>query len=83
MTVDALYYLRTKEQLSALQDLDDVVLTADVAADSGFVVKAGTEGTVVGIWGDGESYEVEFAEPEGTLATVRATGLRRLMQASD
>lgn len=83
MTVDALYYLRTKEPQSALRDLDDVVLTADLEADSGFVVKAGTEGTVVGIWGAGESYEVEFAEPEGTLATVKATDLRRLTPTSD
>ncbi|MCJ2091326.1 DUF4926 domain-containing protein [Methylobacterium sp. J-072] len=35
-------------------------------------VPAGTTGTVVAIYADGEAFEVEFTEPVDTLATVEA-----------
>ncbi|WP_338101717.1 hypothetical protein [Methylorubrum populi] len=38
----------------------------------GDTVAAGTEGTVVAVWRGGEAYEVEFPEPMGALATVKA-----------
>jgi hypothetical protein len=43
--------------------------------DDGVTMEAGSEGTIVGVWRDGEAYEVEFAEPAGALATVEATDL--------
>ncbi|MFC5554329.1 DUF4926 domain-containing protein [Methylobacterium iners] len=77
MNVETHYLLRREEPRSNLRDLDAVVLTADVRTDDGDVMKAGTEGTVVGIWRDGAAYEVEFPEPMGALATVPADQLRR------
>lgn len=59
-----------------LRDLDRVVLRVPVTTDDGDVMAAGTEGTVVGVWREGAAYEVEFAHPEGALATVEACDLR-------
>ncbi|WP_449411908.1 hypothetical protein [Methylobacterium komagatae] len=39
-------------------------------------MEVGTQGTIVGIWRGGAAYEVEFADPPGTLATVEAGNLR-------
>ena len=58
--------------------MDRVVLIADAVTDGGDSVAAGTEGTVVGVWRDGAAYEVEFAEPEGALATIEAGQLLRV-----
>ncbi|GJE60965.1 DUF4926 domain-containing protein [Methylobacterium trifolii] len=78
MSVEVLYLLRKDEPGAAIRDLDDVVLLADAVTDDGDVIPAGTEGTVVGIWPGGAACEVEFAEPESALATVPASGLRRV-----
>ena len=80
MTVEALYIVRRSEPRSEVRDLDRVA-TAAVVTDDGVTMDAGTEGTVVGIWREGEAYEVEFAEPMGALATVEATGLRPVKRA--
>ena len=76
MSVEALYLLRKTEPRPGPQDLDSVVLTADVLTDDGDAVPAGTEGTIVGVYGDGAAFVVEFIEPLGALANVAADGLR-------
>ncbi|KQO70581.1 MULTISPECIES: DUF4926 domain-containing protein [unclassified Methylobacterium] len=78
MSVEVFYLLRKDEPGVDLRELDDVVLLADARTDDGTLIQAGTEGTVVAVWQDGSAYEVEFAEPEGALATVRATGIKRI-----
>jgi hypothetical protein len=60
-----------------LRDLDDVAVLAPVVTDDGDTIPVGTEGTIVGVWKDGETFFVEFAEPESALATVRLINLRR------
>lgn len=42
----------------------------------GVDVPAGRVGTVVFVYAEGEAYEVEFAEPVGTLVTVPAEHVR-------
>ena len=54
---------------------------ADVLTMDGDTIAAGTEGTVVAIWGAGEAYEVEFPEPMGALATVKAGQVVRVGRA--
>lgn len=44
----------------------------------GLDVPAGRVGTVVFVYGDGEAYELEFAEPVGTLVTVPAEHIREV-----
>ena len=76
MSVDAHYIVRRNELRSDLRDLDRVALITAAVTDDGVTMEAGSEGTIVGVWRDGEAYEVEFAEPTGALATVEATNLR-------
>jgi hypothetical protein len=75
MSVDAHCSVRRNELRSDLRDLDRVALKAAAVTDDGVTMEAGSEGTIVGVWRDGEAYEVEFAEPAGALATVEATDL--------
>ncbi|WP_019906041.1 hypothetical protein [Methylobacterium sp. 77] len=77
MSVEVLYLLRKDDPGGTLRDLDEVTLLAEAMTDDGATVPAGTAGTIVGIWRDGEAFEVEFALPEGALATVRAEALTR------
>lgn len=61
-------------------DLDVAVLKFAVISNDGEGIPAGTEGTIVGVWQGGASYEVEFVTLEhglGTLATVGADQLGR------
>lgn len=60
----------------ALPELTDVALVRAAVTDEGAPVPAGTEGTVVAVWGRGAAYEVEFAPPIVGLATVAAQDLR-------
>lgn len=78
MSVEVLYLLRKDEPGAGLRELDDVLLLADARTDDGATIRAGTEGTVVAVWHDGPAYEVEFAEPEGALATVGPAEIRRI-----
>ncbi|GJD94673.1 hypothetical protein OCOJLMKI_1876 [Methylobacterium iners] len=55
-----------------IDELDLVTLAVDVESNEGEIVPAGSSGTVVGVWGAGEAYEVEFAQPLQALATVAA-----------
>lgn len=40
-------------------------------------LKDGREGTVLGIWGDGEAFEIELDPPETT--TVKAEEIEKVM----
>jgi hypothetical protein len=53
-----------------VRELDLVTLGVPVRADGEHCIPAGSTGTVVGIWGEGRAYEVEFTEPVPALATV-------------
>ncbi|CAA2138665.1 MULTISPECIES: DUF4926 domain-containing protein [Methylobacterium] len=77
MSIEVLYLLRKDDPGAALRDLDDVTLLADVTSDDGVTIPVGTAGTIVGVWRDGEAFEVEFALPEGAVATVHAGALTR------
>lgn len=76
MSVETLYQLT--KNAGAIRELDDVRVRIDVVTDDGDTILAGTEGTVVGIWRDGEAYEVEFAEPMGALSTIAHADLTRI-----
>lgn len=77
MSVEVLYLLRKDEPEAELRELDDVIVLADVVCDDGISIPPGTEGTVVAVWDKGGAFEIEFEEPEGALATVPASNLRR------
>ncbi|MBE7203328.1 MAG: DUF4926 domain-containing protein [Parafilimonas terrae] len=78
MTLEFAYRFREQTASSSFRDLDDVVLTAAITSDDGIPVPAGTEGTIVSVHGPdwGDTYVVEFAEPEWTLATVDRDKIR-------
>lgn len=46
-----------------------VLLTAAVS-DDGDTIPPGTRGTIISVHGEGESYAVEFDEPDGAVSTV-------------
>jgi hypothetical protein len=75
MSFDTLYQSRAPvTQPQGLAELSVVALLREVVTDDGVTVPAGTEGTIVGVWADGEAYE--FDEPVVGNATVRADALR-------
>ena len=78
MALEFAYRFREQTASSGFRDLDDVVLTVAVISDDGIPVPAGTEGTIVSVHGPdwGDTYVVEFAEPEWTLATVKPDKIR-------
>ena len=76
MSFEFAYRFRSDAPPSDLRDLDVVVLTADATSDDGAVFKAGSEGTIVSVFRDGEAYVVEFEEPVGALATVLPGALK-------
>lgn len=78
MSVEVLYLLRKDEPGVALRELDDVALLAAVVTDDGDTIAAGTEGTIVGVLREGETFIVEFAEPAGALADVEAAQIKRI-----
>ena len=78
MSVEVLYLLRKDEPGAVLRELDDVSILSEVVSDDGAAIPAGTEGTIVAIWLGGAAFEVEFSHPEGALATIPASGLRRV-----
>lgn len=55
-----------------VRELDRVRVLRAVLGDDDVTVPAGTAGTVVAVYADGEAFEVEFTEPFDTLATVEA-----------
>ena len=65
-----------KGRRPAFKELDDVALAAPVYVKvANRELPAGARGTVVGVWGDGDAFEVEFISPFECLITVRAEGL--------
>jgi len=78
MSVEFAYRFKQDVPQSSLRDLDDVVLLAATMSDDGDIIPAGAEGTIVSVHGEGESYVVEFAEPEGALVSVFPHEVRRV-----
>lgn len=61
-----------------IAELDRVALVTDYFdSNSSRVIPAGSKGTVVGLWGEGKMFEVEFTEPFTCLATIPATAVTR------
>jgi hypothetical protein len=73
---------RDRDEPRRIQELDRVVLLADVVGDDKVPVPAGSVGTVVAIWADGAAFEVEFTRPVDALATVEAALLRVVERAA-
>lgn len=53
--------------MATLSELQKVVLTKDL---SDYGLKVGDMGTVVAVWGDGDSYDVEFVRGDGSTIAV-------------
>ncbi|NNM75061.1 hypothetical protein HJG44_22120 [Enterovirga sp. DB1703] len=60
-----------------MPELTRVLVTRAARTMEGDDVIAGTEGTIVGIWNNGEAYDVEFSEALGP-AVIEAKFLRTL-----
>jgi hypothetical protein len=80
MSFEFAYRFKQDAPRSRFRDLDDVVLLAAAVSDDGDTIPAGTEGTIVSVHGDGTSYAVEFAEPEGALVTVLPQQIRAVTE---
>ena len=65
-------FVLTPDARSAIRELDAARLLVPVTDDEGREVPAGSVGTVVGVWNQGEAYEVELVAPFAALATVAA-----------
>lgn len=72
MDAPVLTYSLDYPEPHAFGDLATVRLLRPVVTDDGQEVPEGAEGTVVGVWGEGAVYEVEFAVG---LATVEVGNL--------
>ncbi|WP_345822932.1 DUF4926 domain-containing protein (plasmid) [Methylobacterium fujisawaense] len=72
MSVEAVYQYSADAPGAEFRELDDVRVLIDVTTMDGDTIAAGTEGTVVAVWKGGAAYEIEFPEPMGALATVKA-----------
>ena len=70
-----LAYLSDCSPVTRFDELDCVRLLKAVEDMDGKRIEAGTKGTIVAIWADGEAYEVEFVRPIQALATVMAEDL--------
>lgn len=74
-------YLRDPVPIGAnrpIPELALVELLIGCHTMDGMAVPAGHVGTVVFVYRDGEAYEVEFAEPVGTLVTAPAEHVREV-----
>lgn len=67
-----IFYVHRTADGGSLAELSIVEILADVRAEAGQTVPAGSVGTVVVVAREGEGYIVEFSEPAGTLACVEA-----------
>lgn len=56
------------------EDLDPARLLRSIGTKTG-VMPRGSEGTVVGVWGSGAAYEVEFSKPFHPVETVPGENL--------
>lgn len=59
----------------AFRELDRVRTLVEVRGEDGESVPAGSTGTVVAIWGEGASFEVEFTRPVEALAAIEPGSL--------
>lgn len=80
MTADPIFYVRSTDAVPAIPELSVVALRADLTLDDARVLPAEAEGTVVGLWGDGEGYVVEFDVPFHAVASVEAEHLREVVR---
>lgn len=74
-------YVREPEAKWAIPPVPELALVELMVGSrtiDGVNVPAGRVGTVVFIYADGEAYEVEFAEPVGTLVTVPTEHVREV-----
>ena len=79
MSVETYYLMRRDEARPApFADLSVVEILRDVDTDEGATVPAGSHGTIVATWNNGEAYEIEFARPVVGIATVTGSALRSL-----
>lgn len=72
---DLLYVGRT-HIAAQIGELTRVALVEPVTAEDGFLLPAGCVGTVVGVWGRGEGFDVEFTSPVAALVTVGPSAIR-------
>lgn len=78
MTIDPVFYLQASAADAPIPEFSVVALGAALALGDARILPAGSEGTVVGLWGDGEGYVVEFDTPFHTIATVEGGSLREV-----
>jgi hypothetical protein len=77
MSFETMHTLRRAPAASLLfPELSVVEVVRDVETDDGQRVPAGSQGTVVAVYGGGKAYEVEFAEPVVGNTTLRPDVLR-------
>ena len=67
----------------AFRELDRVRTLVEILGEEGEIVPAGSTGTVVAIWGEGASFEVEFTRPVETLAAIEPGSLALVERARD
>lgn len=74
-------HLREPEPTGTIPPIPELALVELMVGSrtiEGVDVPAGRVGTVVFVYAEGEAYEVEFAEPVGTLVTVPAEHVREV-----
>lgn len=64
------------KQRPAIEELSRVALAVAVRTEDG-ELPAGATGTVVGVYRQGEAYEIEFTQPFHTVATVMPDAIRQ------
>ncbi|WP_053078604.1 hypothetical protein [Methylobacterium tarhaniae] len=69
----------TPDAPTAIREPDTARLPVRATDDDGREVPADPVGRVIGVWNQGEAYEVEFATPFDALATVAAEQVIRGM----
>lgn len=70
LTLDSRLAASGGPEAMAFRELDRVRTLVEVRGEDGESVPAGSTGTVVAIWGEGASFEVEFTRPVETLAAI-------------
>lgn len=70
------YYSRRQEPPGVLRELTRVANLVEAETLEGNIVPAESTGTIVGVWGAGETYDVEFGAMG--LATLNVDQLRPL-----
>ena len=63
---------------AALTETSRAKLDSNLELLDGRELPVGTTGTIVGVWADGEAYEVEFTKPFHAVVTVTAPKLSRV-----